>query len=920
MPFDLHAFDWAATSLGPKSTWPQPLRTIYDLMMSTGFGMCATWGPEQTMVYNDAYAEFLGARHPAALGQPLHIVWHEVWDDIQPLVERALSGEAVKFENMHLVMTRKGYEEDTYWTFCYSPISDGDMVKGFLNVASETTAVVVAQQRAQNYSERVQLAMAAGAIIGTWVWHIPTNAFTVDDGFADSFGLNPNVDVSTLTFDEVIVNVHPHDIPGLREAMADAMLRGGAYAHQYRVKRDDGRYYWLEANGKVEFGADGKALRFPGVLIDVERRREVEAERDQALARLRALNTELEQKVIAQSLARGRTWQLSPDILGVLGEDGRFETSNPAWQRVLGWSEDDVANRTFFDLVHPDDAYRTREAWNQSIGQGLPVLRIENRWRHRDGRWCWLSWVAVTEDNKTYCSARDITAEKDRQTALIARTAERDRLWETTNDLMGTAGLDGFLKAINPAWTTHLGWSREELLNQPVMALIDPALHAQASDVLDRLAAGEEFTGYVNRMVCRDGSFRSIMWTAKPDPGTAQFFMVGRDVTAQHAAEESLRQSQKMEAVGQLTGGIAHDFNNLLAGISGSLELMTLRIDQGRFDDLERYMAAAKGASQRAATLTHRLLAFSRRQTLAPSSSDINRVIADMVDLVQRTVGPAIVIEHQAEPALWTALVDVSQFENALLNLCINARDAMPGGGCITIQTHNRIVDAALARQLDLSAGQYLAICVRDTGEGMSATVLAKAFEPFFTTKPIGQGTGLGLSMIYGFARQSGGQVKMQSTLGSGTEVCIFLPRHRGEIEGENALAPAPDLMPAESEETVLVVDDEPTVRMLVVEVLHELGYKALEAGDAVAALKLLESDARVDLLVSDVGLPGGMNGRQVADRARTIRPDLKVLFITGYAENVLLRDGHLEHNMSVLTKPFSVQTLVTTIRDLLAG
>ena len=386
------------------------------------------------------------------------------------------------------------------------------------------------------------------------------------------------------------------------------------------------------------------------------------------------------------------------------------------------------------------------------------------------------------------------------------------------------------------------------------------------------------------------------------------------------AAEEQLRQAQKMEAVGQLTGGLAHDFNNLLAGISGALEMMQVRIDQGRIAELGRYVVAAQGAARRAAALTHRLLAFSRRQTLDPKPVDVNRLITGMEDLIRRTVGPAIEVEMVGAGGLWPALVDPNQLENALLNLCINARDAMPEGGRITVETANKWLDERTGRERQLEPGQYLSLCVTDTGTGMSPEVQARAFDPFYTTKPLGEGTGLGLSMIYGFARQSGGQVRIYSEVGLGTTMCIYLPRHHGALDaaaGETAVqGDVATLAPAHRR--VLVVDDEPTIRMLVVELLDELGYVTIEAGDGAAALSLLASGARIDLLVTDVGLPGGMNGRQVADAVLAQQPDTKVLFITGYAENAVIGNGQLAPNMAVITKPFHMDIFTAKVRELL--
>ena len=382
--------------------------------------------------------------------------------------------------------------------------------------------------------------------------------------------------------------------------------------------------------------------------------------------------------------------------------------------------------------------------------------------------------------------------------------------------------------------------------------------------------------------------------------------------------EEALRQAQKMEAVGQLTGGLAHDFNNLLTGISGSLDLLQKRVAQGRVNDLDRYLIAAQGASKRAAALTHRLLAFSRRQTLDPKPTDVRKLVLGMADLIRRTVGPEITVETVDMVGLWPALVDPPQLENALLNLAINARDAMPDGGRITIETANRWMDERTARERDVEPGQYLSLCVSDSGTGMSPDVVARAFDPFYTTKPLGMGTGLGLSMIYGFVRQSGGQVRIYSEVGKGTMVCVYLPRHYGPEEAAEVPSGRGEGLKAIVGETVLVIDDEPTVRMLVTDVLEDFGYGALEAEDGPAGLKVLRTNARIDLLITDVGLPGGMNGRQVADAARVLRPGLKVLFITGYAENAVVGNGHLDPGMAVLTKPFAMDDLASKIRALI--
>ena len=388
-------------------------------------------------------------------------------------------------------------------------------------------------------------------------------------------------------------------------------------------------------------------------------------------------------------------------------------------------------------------------------------------------------------------------------------------------------------------------------------------------------------------------------------------------------AESALRQAQKMEAVGQLTGGLAHDFNNLLAGITGSFEMIARRLEQGRTDDAERYVAAGLGAARRAASLTHRLLAFSRRQTLSPRSTDVNALLGDFLDLVRRTVGPQITVTSRCESAIWHTLVDANQLENAMLNLCINARDAMPDGGLLTIDTLNLTLDEEGARSRGLDPGDYVAITVSDTGVGIAPEDLERVFEPFFTTKPMGQGTGLGLSMVYGFARQSHGIVRVRSQPGSGTQVRLYLPRHEDVAEIDSPVKDGPIAAPQRGAR-ILVVDDEPTVRMMMVDALGLLDFECIEAYDGPSAIAALDNNPVLDLLVTDVGLPGGLNGRQVADEALRRQPGLKVLFVTGYANSVVLQNdaagtGSAETGIAVLTKPFAIDDLQQQAIALLA-
>ncbi|WP_460089758.1 ATP-binding protein [Pseudomonas sp. H2_D10] len=381
--------------------------------------------------------------------------------------------------------------------------------------------------------------------------------------------------------------------------------------------------------------------------------------------------------------------------------------------------------------------------------------------------------------------------------------------------------------------------------------------------------------------------------------------------------EEALRQSQKMEAVGQLTGGIAHDFNNMLTGIIGSLELLRRRVARGKLDDLDSLIDLGVTSANRAADLTHRLLAFSRRQSLDSKPVNINQLVSSMGELLQRSINESIHLEMRFTEQLWTAEADPNQLESALLNLVLNARDAMPNGGNLRVETTNRHLDNVFtAAYGTLTPGDYVELSISDNGCGIPESVIGRVFDPFFTTKPIGQGTGLGLSMIYGFARQSHGHVTIHSEVGKGTTVSLFLPRFIGEMHAVPLVDPA--LLPfANAGETVLLVEDDPAVRVLVCAVLKELGYGYVVAGDADTALPIIESEQRIDLLISDVGLPG-MNGRQMAEIGRQLRPELKVLFITGYAEHAAVRGGFLDPGMQLITKPFTFDLLTAKVREMI--
>jgi PAS domain S-box-containing protein len=805
------AYDWSATPLGKPEAWPQSLRTAVRILLNTNHPMFIWWGPDLIQFYNDAYRQTMGPeRHPSALGQRGRECWEEIWPIIGPQIKQVMSGGGATWhENQLVPVTRHGRLEQVYWTYGYSPIDEGDRVGGVLVVCRDVTRDYLAAVELREREAELARVQQIGQIGGLEV--------DLRTGFRNRrspeylliHGLPPVA--ANETHEDWVKRIHPEDREATEKKFRDAVAGDvGEYTVQYRIIRpSDGETRWISVKSTIERDAQGKAIRLVGAHTDVteqvmaEQALRQSEERYRKLAdQLAELNATLAQRVEEKTRERDRIWNVSQDLLVVADRDGVWQTVNPAWTRTLGWSEAELLNRTSEWLEHPDDNGLT-QAQVRKLATAGTTVRFESRFRHKDGSYRWLSWTGVSDQNRTYAVARDVTAEK--------AAAERLR-----------------------------------------------------------------------------------------------------------ATEEALLQSQKMEAVGQLTGGIAHDFNNLLTGIVGSLDLLQTRLNQGRTDNVARYISAAMTSANRAAALTHRLLAFARRQPLIPKSVDVNQLVVSLEDLLRRTIGETIDLRIVAADDLWSTLCDPNQLESALLNLAINARDAMPDGGRLTIGTGNARLDSVTADTPALAPGDYVCIAVTDTGVGMSAEVAARAFDPFFTTKPIGQGTGLGLSMIYGFARQSNGHVTIDSKIGQGATVRLYLPRHHGDIAAAQASS-ASAAEYAATGETVLVIEDEPVVRAVVVEMLAEQGYRAMEAVDGPSGLKVLRSDARIDLLVTDVGLPG-MNGRQVADQARETRPDLKILFITGYAESVAIADGFLQPGMEMITKPFDLDHLAQRIHAMISG
>ena len=885
------AFDWSTTSLGPIGRWPSPLRNGVALMLRSPVPMVMLWGRDGVMIYNDRYSLFAGGRHPQSLGSKVRESWPEVAAFNDHVIATVFGGETLTFRDQPLTVNRSGEPEEVWLDLEYSAVvDDHGMPVGTIVLVAETTARVHAERAAE--ADRQQFQIVAQAMpVQVWA-SLPDGTINwFNDQVYVYSGLAEGDIDSTSVWTTL---VHPDDIPAAGEAWARSLAGGETYETEFRIRRHDGTYRWHLVRALPIRDTQEAILRWIGTNTDIDDRKQIEAQ---------------------STRDRDRLWNITQDLMLVAEFSGVITAVNPTATRLLGWTEDEIVGRNFLDLVHPDDQDATR-AEVARLESGATTFAFENRYRTRDGDYRLLDWTAVPDAGRIHAVARDITEER-----RLAR--DRERIWTLSPVFKLVLMANGIILASNPAWTQTLGWSAEETIGRVVSDFVVDSEAARVADRLSGLAQGTATAESEWLFRTKTGGVRRTQWTTVSEGDTLYSF--GRDLTeaaeaaeALAAAEDALRQSQKMEAVGQLTGGIAHDFNNLLQGITGSLEIIQRRIAQGRTVGLDRFIQGATTAAGRAAALTHRLLAFSRRQPLDPRPVRVNPLITSIEDLLRRTLGEQTELEMVLGGGLWRTLCDPNQLENAVLNLAINARDAMPDGGRLTIETANAHLDNAYAaRQRDVKPGQYVCLSVTDTGVGMTPETIARAFEPFYTTKPIGQGTGLGLSMIYGFARQSEGYAKIYSEVGKGTTLKLYLPRHRGEEEAEEVPPEIGEAHVAEAGETVLVVEDEPVVRGLIVEVLGELGYATLEAGDGPAGLDILQSRRRIDLLVTDIGLPG-LNGRQVADAARLLRPALRILFMTGYAENAALASGFLEPGMAMITKPFAMEAFATRIRTIL--
>lgn len=849
---DIAARDWSATPMGPLASWPADLRAVLGTMLACPVPMYLAWGPDLISFYNDAYLPILGYRAANALGRPFRDLWASIWDDIAPLVEGCLRGESQKVVDMRLDLGRRGLPEESWWTFTYSPAFDAQgRIAGLLCVTGETTDRILAERARAEAAERLDLAMSAGNSVGIWDWDVTADRVTADSHLAHLYGVDPDLAARGAGIAQFFQGIHPDDRARVEAEIAQARDSVGTFKSEYRLLRGDGSVSWVSAQGRCIPGPEGRCARLPGVSYDITQLKEAELQ-------LRAAKEERE--FVLEQIARQRTQSDPREIL---------RGSSEALGRRLG------VNRVgFYRLTGPQ---RICHEASWSDGTLDPLMGIQATDHY--GR------LADTERR----AGRALVFGDSRHDGGGALTPYAD---------------EGVLAGICVPLLTEGKWAAGIYLHQAaVRSWTEPEI-TLAKEIVQQTWLAME----------RAEALRSLNRRIEEQEAA----LAQREVTLREeferreAAERQLRQLQKMEAVGQLTGGIAHDFNNMLAIVISGLNLTQRQLAPGN-TDVAPFIEGALDGANRAAALTQRLLAFSRQQPLEPAVVDANALLSGLSDMLSRSLGETVVLDTRLDPDLWTTKVDPNQLENAIVNLAVNARDAMPDGGRVTLETANAELDADAARGLGMEAGAYVRIRVLDTGTGMAPEVLAKAFDPFFTTKPTGRGTGLGLSQVYGFIRQSGGHVAIKSRIGQGTTVDLYLPRSL--TQAAQALDDqASEVPPGRPETVILVVEDEDRVRTLTAVSLRDLGYTVIEAAGGQAALDILAQRGDIALLFTDVVMPQ-MTGPQLVDQALTIRPDLKVIYTSGYTGDSSETDERIKAGGNFLAKPFSFDQLARKIR-----
>ena len=969
----MRAKDWGSTALGDPEQWPQSLKVAVGILLTSRFEMWLGWGPDVNFLYNDAYRPTLGMKHPNSLGMPTKELWSEIWDDVEPRIRSVYErGEATWDRALRLIVERNGYPEETYHTFSYSPLlDDADKPAGLLCAVSEETTRVITERRMETLrvlsselagaTDRVSVLRAAQRALEANLHDLPfTLTYLAEAGtpaLAFATGIPAGFDPAAIGGAIALDADGPQRLDGVADLPSGAWDRPPVSAiavpltghgmgadfgtmvvglNPLRPFDSDYADFLRLVAGQVAAGLSGAAAH------ESERRRaEALADalhmRQAAATALEKANVSLSSEIDKRTAERDRLralFQHAPSFMCVLnGPEHVFEFMNEAYLQLAGHRDligkpvrealPDIEGQGYFELL--DQVYRTAEPF---IGRDMAVTLQRTPGGPGERRFVNLVYQPILDEagrvTGIFAEGHDVTHRKRAEEALRAlndtlaaqveaRTHERDMTWRISEDLFLICTMDGVFKSVNPAWSAALGYAEHDLVGTRLDALVHPDDLVAVVERGRALAQGAVLRDFDLRLRARSGDYRWYSWTCVPEGG--QFYGAGRDVTTRKSLEDQLRRSQKMEALGQLTGGVAHDFNNLLQVISGNLHLLSKDIAGNERAEM-RVQNALAGVT-RGSKLASQLLSFGRRQPLEPKVVNVGRFLQGMDDMLRRTLGEEIQLETVVAGGLWNTLVDPNQIENAVLNLAINARDAMAGHGRLTIEATNASLDDAYAADNDAQPGQYVLIAVTDTGSGMPPEILDKVFEPFFSTKPEGKGTGLGLSMVYGLVKQSNGHIKIYSELGHGTTVKIYLPRNMAQEDMLTDLRTQPV---QGGTETVLVVEDDDEVRETTVALLTDLGYRTLRARDAASALTVVESGAPIDLVFTDVVMPGPVRSTDLARKAKERLPGVAVLFTSGYTENSIVHAGRLDPGVELLPKPYSRETLARKIRHVLAN
>ncbi|OAS23030.1 hybrid sensor histidine kinase/response regulator [Methylobacterium platani] len=902
--------DWSGTALGPLAGWPQSLRTATLLLLRSPVPMVMLWGEDGIMLYNDAYSVFAGGRHPALLGSRVREGWPEVADFNDRVMRVGLSGGTLSYRDQELTLYRYGRPEQVWMNLDYSPVLDeSGRPAGVLCVLAETTGRVAAERELRGGEARLS-AIFAGATVGLSEVGLDGRFLRVNEELCRILGRTAD-DLLSFTIADV---THPADVRPSRDALVRSIRTGGTASLDKRYRRPDGSIVWANSRVTRLNLASGEPGNLLVATVDLTERLAVEE-------RLRA--SEARFRLMADAV---------PQIVWITDAEGRVAFFNRQWTAYTGAPHEPATAAGIADAhVHPDDVAPTMAAFEAARRSGGTFL-VEHRIRSAGGDYRWflvraepyrdpaggavLHWFGASVDihdrKLAETALRALNADLEREVG--ERTRERGMIWRHSLDLLSVIDLaTATFDAVNPAWSAALGWATGEIEGRSYAGFVHPDDAGASDAAFAQVRRGDPVLRFENRYRARDGAWHWLSWVAVPEGG--KLYAVTRDVTeekaaraALEAAQEALRQSQKMEAMGQLTGGVAHDFNNLLTPIVGSLDLLQRRGVGGERE--QRLIAGAVQSADRAKTLVQRLLAFARRQPLQARAVDVARLVTGMGDLVASTTGPQIRVVVEVPEGLPPAMGDLNQLEMALLNLSVNARDAMPEGGTLRISAGVEAVEAG--HRATLRPGPYIRLSVADTGTGMDEATLARAVEPFFSTKGIGKGTGLGLSMVHGLASQLGGALTMRSRPGLGTHVELWLPLSDAAPDQPETGVEAPDAPPARR--TALLVDDEDLVRMSTADMLEDLGYTVIEAGSGEEAMRLVARGEPFDLLVTDHLMPG-ITGTDLARALRTARPGVPVLLVSGYAES----EG-VAADLPRLVKPFRKADLAASLAQLAAG